>query len=101
MNRLKELDVDIKRNLKKTSSETNVHIKSISTGFSQNIKQVDQGGIIELEYPAYDGVYEATPTTEEQVFATAEKSMLQDFTVHATPYSEVSNPQGGETVTIL
>lgn len=100
-NNLKELDVDVKQKLSNASSETQIHVKTISTGGYQRISQVSQGGITELEYPAYDGEYEATPTSEEQVFATAQTSMLQDFTVHKTPYSEVSNPEGGYTATIL
>lgn len=100
-NNLKELDVDVQRTITEASSETSIHIKKVSTGSTQKIKQVSQGGITELEYPAYDGAYEATPSSEEQVFATAQTSMLEDFTVHKTPYSEVSNPEGGYTATIL
>lgn len=100
-NNLKELDVDVQRKIAEASSEAAIHVKAITTGSKQKIKEVSQGGIIELEYPPYEGEYEATPTLEEQVFATKETSMLQDFTVHETPVSEVINEQGGYTLTIL
>lgn len=49
----------------------------------------------------YDGVYEVTPTKYEQYLFTANKSLENNITVHKTPYAEVSNEYGGETVTIL
>lgn len=55
---------------------------------------------ISSKYPEYLGPYEATPKTEDQVFATNKTSMENDFTVFKIPYQEVSNPQGGETVII-
>ena len=54
---------------------------------------------IAMDY--YDGDYEVTPTNYEQVLYTHQKTMREDVTVHKTPYAEVSNPYGGETVTIL
>lgn len=54
-----------------------------------------------IPMPEYDGSYEATPTAEIQIFATANKKMNDNFTVNATPYSEVSNLSGGYTATIL
>lgn len=53
------------------------------------------------EYPRYTGEYEATPSTQTQIFTTRYTVLSSDFTVNATPYSEVSNEQGGHTVTIL
>ena len=49
----------------------------------------------------YEGPYEVTPMAREQTLATENKTMESNVTVHATPYSEVSNIYGGETVTIL
>ncbi len=49
----------------------------------------------------YDGPYEVTPTASEQTLPTENKTMERNVTVHATPYSEVSNIYGGNTVTIL
>ena len=51
-------------------------------------------------FPYYDGDYIVTPKTTEQTLATARKSMRSDVTVEAIPYSEVSNPAGGNTVNI-
>ena len=54
-----------------------------------------------IDLPSYEGEYVAIPTSSEQTFETANKKMDSDFTVTATPYSEVSNIYGGYTVTIL
>lgn len=52
-------------------------------------------------FPDYDGEYVAVPDVDnDQVFATENKSMLRDFEVVKIPYQEVTNPQGGLTVTI-
>ena len=51
-------------------------------------------------FPYYNGDYVVTPKTYEQTLATTRKSMRDDVTVEAVPYSEVSNPQGGFTVNI-
>ena len=59
------------------------------------IKQ-GEGGML----PAYEGPYEVTPKVGEQGFETKYKTMTNDLTVLAVPYSEVSNPQGGTTVNI-
>lgn len=64
-------------------------------GFSEKI-QVTEGG----EYPFYDGEYEVTPSTEEQVLKTANKSLNEDIKIKTIPYFEVSNNAGGTTVTI-
>lgn len=52
----------------------------------------------DVEY--YSGSYQVTPTTEDQVLKTKEKLMLNDLTVCAIPYSEVSNLAGGKTAAI-
>lgn len=101
-NNLKELDVDVIRKVTKTSSENQIHIVAIKTGEVRKTPQVEQGGIIELEYPPYSGEYEATPTSSDQIFPTKDTSMLDDFTVKATPYSETSTTgTTGYTATIL
>lgn len=51
-------------------------------------------------YPMYEGPYEVTPLFDEQILETRKKSMADDVTVLAIPIYEVSNPQGGTTVTI-
>lgn len=47
----------------------------------------------------YTGAYEADPHFYEQVFATAQKTMRQDFQVHAINCTEAPNDYG-TTVTI-
>ena len=48
----------------------------------------------------YEGSYEVTPTTGEQVLPTRSKTMRDDLTVHAIPYAEATNDAGGYTVSI-
>lgn len=50
-------------------------------------------------YPDYGGPYEADALFSEQMFATSEKIMRDNFTVHAINYTEAPN-QYGTTVTI-
>ena len=55
--------------------------------------------IISVQTPPYEGAYEADALFREQLFPTANKRMLQDFTVHAINYTEAPN-EYGTTVTI-
>lgn len=48
----------------------------------------------------FEGPYEVKPKVIEQVLETNEKVMEDDVTVFAIPIYEVTNPQGGKTVTI-
>ena len=48
----------------------------------------------------YTGEYEITPKVESQKMPTAQKTMMDDVTVHAIPYFDVSNQAGGSTVYI-
>ena len=59
-------------------------------------------GVLSLPYSMnrYTGKYEVTPTIEGEVLETANKMMVDDVTIHAIPYQEVPNIQGGKTVTI-
>lgn len=50
--------------------------------------------------PNYEGSYEITPRVVEQMLETKDKSMIDDVTVNAIPYVEVSNVGGGFTATI-
>lgn len=50
--------------------------------------------------PYYTGAYEVTPKTYGQILSTKNKSMAENVRVFSIPYFEVSNPQGGKTVTI-
>ena len=56
--------------------------------------------IVRRDFPNYTGEYEATPTVEEQILPTKNKSMIDDFIVHEIPYFETSNPSGGYTAII-
>lgn len=48
----------------------------------------------------YTGDYEVTPKTTAQELETAQKLMMDNVTVNAIPYYEVSNSQNGKTVII-
>jgi len=52
------------------------------------------------QLPFYEGDYCVTPSVNEVVLPTKNKSMVDDVTVFQIPYSSVSNPAGGETITI-
>lgn len=64
----------------------------VTLGFSEKIQAI--------KGPFYDGEYEVTPSTEEQILKTANKSLNEDIKVKNIPYFEVSNNAGGITVTI-
>lgn len=48
----------------------------------------------------WDGAYEITPRTTEQVLPVKNKTMRHDLTCNSIPYTEVSNPSGGYTANI-
>ena len=52
------------------------------------------------DVPVYDGPYEAIPKVEAQTLPTENKLMLEDISVRAIPYFNVSNPAGGNTIYI-
>ena len=52
------------------------------------------------QVPAYTGPYTVTPAVVEQMLETTDKRMTDDVTIHAIPFFEVSNPQGGNTIYI-
>lgn len=51
----------------------------------------------------YSGAYEAYPKTDtaSQIFATADRLMVYDFTVHTIQTVETYNDQGGVTFEVL
>ena len=53
-----------------------------------------------LDYPIYDGPYDATPTVDGLTLATRRRSMTKDVSVEPIPIGSVSNDSGGRTVTI-
>ena len=56
--------------------------------------------IYDYQYPVYTGATIVIPRAEEQVLATKDKTVVQNITVTEIPYTEVSNPLGGLTVSI-
>lgn len=53
------------------------------------------------DYDIYDGPYEAVSAVRrDTVLNTRGMAMADDVTIHPIPIYEVSNPQGGKTVTI-
>lgn len=66
---------------------------NIYVGFSENIQAVAG--------ETYTGPYEATSlVANDYELATENKTMTQNVTIKKIPYEAVSNPQGGNTVTI-
>lgn len=63
---------------------------------------IDKPGAIPVHdrYPEYEGGYTVIPRKVEQTLPTKQKSMEEDMTVEAINYLEVTNPEGGKTVTI-
>ena len=49
----------------------------------------------------YEGVYSFYPSlSSDIILQTKQKKLRDDITCYKVPYAEVSNPQGGETITI-
>lgn len=48
----------------------------------------------------YEGEYAVTPKVEAQTLPTKEKVMVDDMTINAIPFFNVSNTSGGSTVYI-
>jgi len=56
---------------------------------------------VNVAIPTYTGSYDVTPSaTSNIVLETKDKKMTDNLTVRKIPYESVSNPQGGNTVTI-
>lgn len=69
--------------------------KSIEMDMSQTVSVMG-----ELNYPMYEGPYEATPTVDGLTLATRRRSMSKDVSIEPIPIGSVSNASGGRTVTI-
>lgn len=54
----------------------------------------------ELNYPMYEGPYDATPTVDGLKLSTKRRSMSKDVNIEPIPIGSVSNSSGGRTVTI-
>ena len=55
---------------------------------------------VAVEGDPYSGEYTVTPKVEAQTMPTKSKLMLDDVTIEAIPYAEVSNSTNGKTITI-
>ena len=74
--------------------DTEVEIEQLDVTFNEAI--VISGNRL----PDYHGEYNVVPKVTSQVLLTKNKSMLDNVTVFQIPYHSVSNPAGGNTVTI-
>ena len=72
------------------------------SGQITGIKEIIGGHISDdlLAANKYTGDYTVFPRKVDQVLPTSDKFMVNDLTINAINYSEVSNPAGGETVNI-
>lgn len=61
---------------------------------------IESGGGSGDRLPYYTGDYEVTPSLEETVLETENKSMKKDVVINAIKRSETTNPSGGSTFTI-
>ena len=76
-----------------------VKFKSNNVQFDALIKSFQQITVRpDAEY--YEGEYAVIPKVTAQTLETENKLMLEDLTIKAIPYFEVSNLAGGSTVTI-
>ena len=66
------------------------------------IGDVELGRIVveQVEGETYDGVYDITPTVEEQTLETRGKKMRDDVTILEIPYYTTTNLSGGYTAII-
>lgn len=68
---------------------------SIEMDMSQTVRVMG-----DLDYPMYEGPYDATPTVSGLTLATKRRSMSKDVSIEPIPIGSVSNESGGRTVTI-
>lgn len=80
-------DISTKQNL----------VGTVGTRLSLSGK-VNVGSTIKAEN--YEGEYEVIPSREAQILETGQKFMAEDVMVHKIPFHEVSNLNGGTTITI-
>lgn len=82
----------------------NVVFEGNSQYFDVEFNQESSGWEVEFDNAKktiyYDGEYEITPSLDEQTLETANKTMLDDVTVHQIQITRTSNPEGGLTVLI-
>ena len=77
----------------------NVKFNVINEVFKVDFESTTIGPVVPVD--PYEGPYVVIPKLDEQiVLLTKDKSMSDNVTVREIPWEEVSNPQGGITVTI-
>lgn len=74
--------------------------EELTSTFDEPLKLVGHLSIPEYVGEIYDGPYEVTPSGNFILLPTADRILVDDVLVHPIPYTEVSNEQGGITVTI-
>lgn len=84
-----ELSIDI------SDSEETIEITDESVVIDFDIFDMS-----EQEKEIYEGDYKVTPKVDSIILDTKDKIMYDDVTIYQIPYSAVSNPAGGTTVTI-
>lgn len=87
------LQLDVQLN--ESSQDIGVSLADNTLSFDFTIEGDSSGRL-----PYYTGEYTVNPRKVEQTLLTADKSMEENVIVNAIAYAEVSNPQGGSTVTI-
>lgn len=84
-------------------SESNEKVLPIVFSESDHPMDADFGEIQVVNLatlPEYEGDYAVTPKVVEQTMPTKGKAMVEDVTVRAIPFFDVSNNSGGSTVFI-
>ena len=72
----------------------------VSVRSPEKFKMGVETGILVASFPDYEGTYEVTPTMGEQVLPSRARTMRDDVTVHAIPYTQTTNESGGYTAII-
>ena len=92
------IEIPIKVNL--TVSES---VQQYDLTVAESTEEIDIGvgtAIVTSTVEDYTGETEATPTNEEQVFATGNKRVLSDFVVHAIPHNYGLITYNGQYITV-
>lgn len=77
----------------------NLRVEELTSSVALKVEQVRQiggGG----DFPDYEGSYTVIPAIDAQVLPTRNRTMRNDMTVTAIPYTETSNLSGGYTAII-
>ena len=87
--------------VKFTEITKNIPVKFAESGGTLHAKMGEIHTVTEyIGGEKYTGEYEVTPKVEAQTMPTKDKVLIEDMTVNAIPYFDVSNSSGGSTVFI-